>query len=443
MGKIGLIIKREYLTRVRKKSFIIMTFLGPLLMASLAIGPIWLANVNESVKEISILDESGLIEHSLKESDNVKFRYIRKPLEEAKSEIARNERYALVYIPACNDCDLTHLQRNIKMYAPGQVSLNVKLFVQNQIEKQLEREMLLSEQVNQDLVESVERKISVRIPVISVQEAGKASSADTEVSTVLGWFGGILIYFFIFLFGAQAMRGVIEEKTSRIVEVIISSVKPFQLMMGKIVGIALVGLTQFMLWILLTASMYGIFMNTVVKDKFSAENVTRVMSKNPDGTAIEDIEQMQKISTVVERVNQINWGLLIPAFVFYFIFGYLLYGAMFAAIGAAVDSEADTQQFMLPITVPLIFSFVMAQAVLNDPSGSIAKWLSIIPFTSPIIMMVRLPFQVPVWELVLSMVSLVGGFLLVTWIAAKIYRTGILMYGKRVTWKELVRWLRY
>jgi ABC-2 type transport system permease protein len=239
------------------------------------------------------------------------------------------------------------------------------------------------------------------------------------------------------------MRGVIEEKSNRIVELIISSVKPFQLMMGKIIGIALVGLTQFLLWVILTASIYTVFLNTVVKEKFSADKIEMLMKKSPDGTAVEDIDQLIENQMVIERINQINWALIIPCFIFYFLGGYLLYGAMFAAVGGAVDNDADTQQFVLPITIPLIFSFVMAQTVLNDPTGVMARWLSIIPLTSPIVMMVRLPFQVPVWELVLSMVMLVLGFIFTTWIAGKIYRTGILMYGKRVTWREMARWLRY
>jgi ABC-2 type transport system permease protein len=239
------------------------------------------------------------------------------------------------------------------------------------------------------------------------------------------------------------MRGVIEEKTNRIVEVIISSVKPFQLMMGKIVGIALVGLTQFLLWVVLTGGIYAIFMNTVVKEKYSSENIEALMQKSSDGTGVDNMDELLENQQMIQRIQSINWLLIIPAFIFYFLGGYLLYGSLFAAIGSAVDNETDTQQFILPITVPLIFSFMMAQMILNDPTGNLAKWLSIIPLTSPIIMMVRLPFQVAPWELALSMAMLVLGFVFTTWIASKVYRTGILMYGKRVTWKEIAKWLRY
>lgn len=444
MGKISLIIQREYLTRVRKRSFIIMTILGPLLMAGVAIVPIWLASANESVRSIVVLDETGMMDYQLQSSANIQFSYSHVTLEDAKRNLENSNSYALVYIPKAQDDNLIVTQRSIKLYSSNQVSLNVKIYIENQLEKQLERAMLKSNGVDKDLVSSIEKTVKVSIQNVDLSHKdSKDKSNDVEVSTALGAFAGILIYFFIFLFGSQVMRGVIEEKSNRIVELIISSVKPFQLMMGKIIGIALVGLTQFLLWVILTASIYTIFLNTVFKEKFSADKIEMLMKKSPDGTAVEDIDQLIENQLVIERINQINWALIIPCFIFYFLGGYLLYGAMFAAVGGAVDNDADTQQFVLPITIPLIFSFVMAQTVLNDPTGVMARWLSIIPLTSPIVMMVRLPFQVPVWELVLSMVMLVLGFIFTTWIAGKIYRTGILMYGKRVTWREMARWLRY
>lgn len=444
MGKISLIIQREYLTRVRKRSFIIMTILGPLLMAGVAIVPIWLASANESVRSIVVLDETGMMDYQLQSSANIQFSYSHVTLEDAKRNLENSNSYALVYIPKTQDDNLIVTQRSIKLYSSNQVSLNVKIYIENQLEKQLERAMLKANGVDKDLVSSIEKTVKVSIQNVDLSHKdSKDKSNDVEVSTALGAFAGILIYFFIFLFGSQVMRGVIEEKSNRIVELIISSVKPFQLMMGKIIGIALVGLTQFLLWVILTASIYTIFLNTVFKEKFSADKIEMLMKKSPDGTAVEDIDQLIENQLVIERINQINWALIIPCFIFYFLGGYLLYGAMFAAVGGAVDNDADTQQFVLPITIPLIFSFVMAQTVLNDPTGVMARWLSIIPLTSPIVMMVRLPFQVPAWELVLSMVMLVLGFIFTTWIAGKIYRTGILMYGKRVTWREMARWLRY
>ncbi|MCB0820673.1 MAG: ABC transporter permease [Bacteroidetes bacterium] len=444
MSKTGLIIKREYLTRVRKKSFIIMTFIGPLLMASIGILPMWLASANESVRKIQVLDETGIAEGQLSSNSTIVFSYVHSSLEEAKKNLESGETYALVYIPSGQDDNLLVVQRNVKLYSKEQVSLNVKNYIENQIEKQIERSMLKSQGVDKELVASIEKQVNVNIKTIPLDESpAKDASYDPELSTGIAAISGLLIYFFIFLFGAQVMRGVIEEKTNRIVEVIISSVKPFQLMMGKIVGIALVGLTQFLLWVSLTAGIYTIFMNTVVKEKYSSDKIEMLMQSSPDGAAADKIDEMIESQQMIQRFESINWALIIPAFIFYFLGGYLLYGSLFAAIGSAVDNETDTQQFVLPITVPLIFSFVMAQTVLNDPTGTLAKWMSIFPLTSPIVMMVRIPFQVAPWELALSMGMLVLGFIFTTWLASKVYRTGILMYGKRVTWKEIAKWLRY
>jgi ABC-2 type transport system permease protein len=447
MGKIGLIIQREYLTRVRKRSFIIMTILGPLLMAGVAIVPVWLASANETVRNVLVFDETGVIDYRMKDDPNIKFSYIHpSSIKDAKQKLKETQAYALVYMPKALEDNLIATQKSIRIYSQEQVSLNVKLYIESQIEKQIEREMLKANGVDKDLVASIEKTVNVSIKTVSldeIEQGKQEQSSDVEVSTILGAITGGLIYFFIFLFGAQVMRGVIEEKTNRIVEVIISSVKPFQLMMGKIIGIAMVGLTQFLLWVILTGTIYTTFLNTVVKEKYSADKIESIIKKSPQGTSVEDIDQMLEKQQVIERINSINWGLIIPCFIFYFLGGYLLYGAMFAAVGGAVDNDSDTQQFVLPITIPLVFSFIMAQTVLNDPNGVLAQWLSFIPFTSPIIMMVRLPFHVPVWELVVSMIMLVLGFILTTWMAGKIYRTGILMYGKRVTWREMARWLRY
>ena len=444
MGKIKLIIRREYMTRVRKRSFIIMTFLGPILIAAIGIVPLLLANANESVRNVQVFDETGVAEGQLQSNPNIVFSYVSGPIEQAKERLKSGEVYALVHIPASQDDNLLVTQRNVRLYSREQVSLNVKIYIENQIEKQIERALLKSQGVDKELVASVEKAVNVSIAAIPINEKpAKDVSYDVEISTALGAISGMLIYFFIFLFGAQVMRGVIEEKTNRIVEVIISSVKPFQLMMGKIVGIALVGLTQFLLWVILTAALYSTFLNTIVKEKYSSNQIEQMIQKSPDGTSVENIDNIIENQQMIQRISSINWALIIPCFMFYFLGGYLLYGALFAAIGSAVDNDSDTQQFVLPITIPLIFSFVMAQTVLNDPTGDLARWLSIFPLTSPIIMMVRLPFRVEVWELVLSMVMLVLGFVFTTWIASKIYRTGILMYGKRVTWREMFKWLRY
>jgi ABC-2 type transport system permease protein len=270
---------------------------------------------------------------------------------------------------------------------------------------------------------------------------------NTGVNMAIGFGAGILIYVFIFLYGVQVMRGVIEEKTNRIVEVIISSVRPFQLMMGKIVGIAMVGLTQFVLWVLLTLILVGIGQVTFLHDfsvlsNYGTEQIIPSMP-NQFATGGQQNINYSEVAEILSDIKNINFIHILLAFLFYFLGGYLLYSAMFAAVGSAVDNEADTQQFMLPITIPLVIAFIVSQFIMQNPEGSLAFWFSVIPFTSPVVMMVRLPFGVPVWEFVLSMALLVVTFIFITWLAGKIYRTGILMYGKKVTYRELWKWLRY
>jgi len=331
------------------------------------------------------------------------------------------------------------------MYSNKEIPLATKLYVTKTIEKELEKQKLRAY--------GIDKPIRIDIKVLSniISEDGEINESSSEITMVLSILSGVLIYFFIFMYGAQVMRGVIEEKTNRIIEVIISSVKPFQLMMGKIVGIAMVGLTQFLLWIVLT---FGIV--TVVQTMLMPSNtelisqqmqVKSIMDNRIDNDiALNEVNTdsvNDNVADAFKIISNINWGLMLTAFLFYFIAGYLLYASLFAAVGAAVDSEADTQQFMLPITIPLILGIVMLQSIVQNPDGNLAFWFSIIPFTSPIIMMARLPFSVPEWQVYLSMGVLILTFLLTTKFAAKIYRIGILMYGKKVNYKELLKWLRY
>ena len=292
-------------------------------------------------------------------------------------------------------------------------------------------------------------KTQLNIHAVRIKQGGQETTDYPEISMGLGFVSGFLIYIFIFLFGAQVMRGVMEEKTSRIVEIIVSSVKPFHLMMGKILGVGLVGLTQFMIWVVLTFAIVGGF-RAMAPDLFAFvpdENIyiTASQSLNPEELAAQ-AESIQQSNTalggLMAGLASINFPVMILSFLFYFFGGFLLYAALFAAIGAAVDNEADTQQFMLPVTIPIIFSLIMAQAVMQNPNGPIAFWLSIIPFTSPIIMMVRIPFGVPYTEVLISIITLVSGFIFATWLAAKIYRTGILMYGKKVGYADLWKWIK-
>ena len=459
MNKIILIIRREYLTRVRKRSFIVMTLLGPLLMASIAIVPIYIATMSNEIKTISVIDETGLFFERFKDSDQIRFHYMVNDLNTAKENYTKTGDYALLYIPKT----ALSLPTDAILYSSGQINIDVMSNIQNIMSKQLE-DMKLQAKLKEmqegkdekdikidpdEFLRSI--KSSIHISTIKIGKGGAEEKSYPKVNAILGIFGSILIYFFIFMFGSQVMRGVIEEKTSRIVEVIVSSVKPFQLMMGKIVGVALVGLTQFLLWIILTmAIVTTVTLATGIKAPVPRPTEEVITAPTP---SIENAQQLinntkpslnnEKVNEVWDAINSIDFPVMITSFIFYFLFGYLLYAGLFAAIGSAVDSEADTQQFMLPITIPLVFALVMAQYVMKEPTGPMAFWLSMIPFTSPVIMMVRIPFGVPYMEVLLSMFLLVITFLGMTWLAGKIYRTGILMYGKKVNYKELWKWVRH
>ena len=421
MNKIWLIIKREYLIRVRKKSFIIMTILGPILMAAIIILPTYLAMQGHDERSIALYEENTAFYSSLKDSDDLHF--VKIPLEEVsflKEDIGNSPYYALLDIKD---------DENFALYSNQQVSLSIKEGIEGKIASILQHQKLKEAGIDLQILK--ESNTRIKMETIIIGEEGE-TTGNAEVSFGIAFMCGILIYMFIFMYGTMVMRGVIEEKTSRIVEVIISSVKPFQLMMGKIMGVALVGLTQFLLWILLTLIISS-FAEILFFDASTIAAETGEMSK----------EQSVIFSEMLKAVAGINIPQLLIAFLFYFLGGYLLYSALFAAVGAAVDAEADTQQFILPITIPLILSFILMQPIMDNPDGVLAYWASLIPFTSPIIMMVRLPFGVSNTELMLSMALLLVGFLATTAIAAKIYRTGILMYGKKASYKELWKWITF
>jgi len=444
------------MTRVRKRSFLVMTILGPLLMAAIVIVPVYIATMSNEVKTVSVIDETGLFSGKFKDSESVKFHYLISDIGTAKASFGKTGDYALLYIPKTE----LNLPTSAILYSKSQVNMNVSGYIKTVMSKRVE-ELKLEAKIkdlnlpgdpklaSDDILRSI--KASVNISTIKIGNEGKEEKSYPEVSMILGLFSGILIYFFIFLFGSQVMRGVIEEKTNRIIEVIISSVKPFQLMMGKITGIGLVGLTQFLLWVILTGAIVTIATSSFtskIKAGSATEQLMQSQTKGMTSLQLPNTADSTKATggqsnEVIDAINSIDFPVMIGMFLFFFLFGYLLYAALFAAVGSAVDSEADTQQFMLPLTVPLILAIVMAQYVLQEPQGPIAFWFSIIPFTSPIIMMVRIPFGVPYYQIALSMALLVGGFLAATWLAGKIYRTGILMYGKKVSYRELWKWLKY
>jgi len=403
--------------------------------------PIWLALKDVDIQLIQVIDETYAFEGEFEGSSTLKFDFDYISLNEAKNDFYNTNYTSILYIPQ-NTYGSTSGVRLFHKKQPSQRTLN---YINNVLSDVIERDRIkVKYKISKEELSALKPKINVM--TISLDEGGYEEKTYAKLSMLLGFGSAILIYFFIFLYGVQVMRGVIEEKTSRIIEVIISSVKPFQLMLGKILGIAMVGLTQFMLWIILT------FAIVTTAQQFIPENVKKQMSQAEEMEEFMPEAQLaqkpdRNAKNIVQELNYnldlINFPLILFSFLFYFMGGYLLYGALFAAIGSAVDSEADTQQFMWPVTVPLVLSFVLAQFVIANPDGMLAFWLSVIPFTSPIIMMVRIPFGVSINELLISMSVLVASFIFITWLAGKIYRTGILMYGKKSSYRELWKWLFY
>ncbi|GAB4334250.1 MAG: ABC transporter permease [Flammeovirgaceae bacterium] len=437
MGKIWLIVQREYITRVRNKTFIVMSILGPLLIAAFYAIIFWTASSSGEEKFILVIDESHLFENKFVDSKKLHFSYEKSSLDEAKKEMIESKRFdAVLFIPQIS----LENPQGITIFSEKGLAAITKELIERTIENELESVKLEKlAGINKETLKTIDTDITIN--TIGLSEEGE-KDISTGASTVVGLMSGLAIYMFVFLYGVQVMRGVMEEKTNRIVEVMISSVKPFQLMMGKIIGIAGVGLTQIMIWIILGIVVVSAFTFIFVADTEMIQQAQEISQQMPNINAKNTIP-INEGSNVMFALSTINFPLLISCFVFYFLFGYLLYAALFGAIGAAVDSETDTQQLMLPVTIPLILSISLSSAIISEPNGQLAFWLSIIPLTSPVAMMVRVPFIGFGWELILSISTLILGFLGATWMAAKIYRVGILMYGKKVTYKELAKWLFY
>jgi ABC-2 type transport system permease protein len=424
-----------------------MSILGPFLFAAMIVLPIWFATLEDKeIKVIAVADSSYTVKGMLKESEYIKFMYLNyAKVDNIRNLLNDNGYWGVLFISP-------NILNNdpVILYSFSQPSIGTSSFIQNAIYKEVVKLRLIKKNISKidDVISAVNSNINLR--TIKINEKGEAKEVQLGLKIALGYIGGFLIYIFIFLFGSMVMRGVIEEKTSRIVEVIVSSVKPFELMMGKIIGIAGVGLLQFLLWVIFT---FGIvyFAQKIAFPQFSQTHTERalaqdVISKNT--TEVKDIappvdENLAKMEEVYKSIGEINFGVVFGSFIFFFLGGYLLYASLFASIGSAVDTDSDVQQFMLPITIPLILSIYVMINTINNPESALSFWFSIIPFTSPIVMMVRIPFGVPYWEVTLSVVLLIGTFILTTWLASKIYRTGILMYGKKSSYKELWKWIKY
>lgn len=448
MSKIGIIIQREYKTRVMKKSFLLLTFLTPVLLTALMMVPIWLSSFKDDVrKQIIVVDKTQKYHDVLKSNENYSFVFSEKSLEEIKnskdtalksedkSDEHSDKKTELVAILYINE-NLADNPKGATLYSDKQIDMELPQYLTSVLNQYVRDEKLASYDIP-DLKEKIEEsKTNIKISTIKWSEDGKEKQTSPEIAMILGLISAFLIYMFIMTYGSQVMNGVVQEKTNRIVEVIISSVKPFELMMGKIIGIALVGLTQFLLWVILTVTIVSSVSLTMGVDLQPTDMQTSQMMLQNGG---QDMEMMIK---TMAMINSINWVKTISLFLFYFLGGYLLYSSFFAAIGSAVDSETDTQQFSMPITLPIFFGIFVATYSVQNPNGPLAFWCSIIPLTSPIVMMVRIPFDVPLWQLALSMSVLTLSFIGSTWLAGKIYRTGILMYGKKVSWKEMWKWIK-
>jgi len=437
MNKILLIIQREYLSRVKKKSFLVLTFGVPLLFIGMSALVGFLVAKGDEMgdkKKVEVVDESGLFGNKLKSTNGAVFFYTNESYPSVKNKFLKSGNDYLLHIPSS--------LKDATLLSEKKPSTAIQSSIEDQLTNIAQAHRLQLAGIDTAVLAKAQSHIDVSARQIT--EKGE-TDAGTYVAYAIGLLCGFLIYMSLFIYGAQVMRGVIEEKTSRIIEVIISSVKPFQLMLGKIIGVGMVGLTQFLLWILLTGVLSGVGGSLLLRNSPAAKmtqvaqtggtaNIHTVAATPPD----------DNMGKALQAVQNIPFAYTAGCFLFYFLFGYFLYSAIFAAVGSAVDSETETQQFMLPITLPLIFTFIISMNfIVANPDSTLSVWLSLIPFTAPIAMMVRIPFGVPGWQLALSMFLMVGGFLFTTWVAARIYRVGILMYGKKASYKELAKWFMY
>lgn len=443
MKQIWLVTKREFLSRVKKKSFVVMTLLGPLLIALFYGGIFWVSisqKKQEKDRFIQVIDESGVIGNELNNRKHILFTYADENLDSARKNLETSSYYGILHFPPSFTLDRPV---GIQFFTREQSSIAMQERIERSIEKELKAQRMRRAGLSQDKIDSL--KVSIDLNVL-VNEAGNdtADKTETAVLTGIGFALTLLMYTFVFMYGVQVMKGVMEEKTNRIVEVIISTVRPFQLMLGKIFGIAMVGLTQFLIWIILGGGLVFV-VSMFLAGTTDPSDLQSIQQSQPNSEQVAEMVAEAEDSGL-DPISIINVALgYLPYFLFYFIFGYLMYSALFAAIGSAVDSETDTQQFMLPITLPIIFSLVVSvSTITNDPHSNLAYWMSIFPLTSPVTMMARLPFiKGHELDLVFSMVMLLAGFLGATWLAGRIYRTGILMYGKKVSYKEILKWIRY
>ncbi|WP_296697956.1 ABC transporter permease [Algoriphagus sp.] len=432
MDKIWLVIQREYLARVKKKSFLLATLITPLIFPAIMGVFVWISledKSSQALRIIEVVDENKMF--FLESSEQYAFSFSDTNLEEGKKMVLDGNRYGFLYIPEFNLEDPS----GIVFYGEDNPSINLISYLENNLGKKIEEQRLFESGIDPKIINEVRTRVGIKS--ITLDDQGEETVNDATVNYALGFLTGILIYIFIFVYGNQIMQGVIEEKSSRIVEILVSSLKPFQLMLGKIVGIGAVGLTQFLIWVLLIGTLSTIVIGYL---GMQMPQQTAMEMANPEFT---NSMPQSDVSEILQVISGIDFLGLVLSFLFYFLGGYLLYGALFAAIGSAVEAPSEAQQFMFPVTIPLIVAYMgLFVFVLNDPDSNTSFWLSVIPLTSPIAMMGRISYGVPWTDLALSMSLLIGGFLFTTWMAGKIYRIGILMHGTKPSYKVLWKWIR-
>lgn len=449
MRNIGIIISREYLTRVRKKSFLLTTFLVPVLFAAMCILPsVIMFMAKDKGKQVAVVDQSSIVMPYLQDTEAVDYTdFSTEPVDSMK---ARFNELGLDVLVVISPLDTVQKTVALSSYSEKPLSVDIKEGVQSKVNEAIEDYRLAQYEIGdlKQIMADVESDVSMATYTLGEDGAEKITSS--EVYMVISMILSMIIYMFIAMFSGMVMQSVIEEKASRVVEVLVSSVKATELMFGKIIGVACVALTQFMLWIVLTVVLVTGFSAFVGFDSLMGDPDQAVqmmeMSGSMGGVDVEDMAAMaqdeSQMGAVLSTLKDLNYGQLIFGFIIYFVLGYLLYASFFAAIGSAVENEADTNQLQMPVTVPLLLAFFIALYAFNAPDSPIVFWGSMIPFTSPIVMLARIPFGVPAWELILSVVLLLATFVACAWVSAKIYKIGILMFGKKTTFKDLWKWLR-
>lgn len=437
MGKTAIIIRREFNERVRKKSFIITTILTPILLVGIMVVPALMMNLgSDKPKDVIVVDESGLVSPKLTDEGTLRFRPSDRTLEEIRSE--KPEVFGILVVGA----DVLANPRNVVLYTYESSTVTLEEAIKGQIEQILQNEKLKAYNIEDLDRIMAEVNTPVTLQTRQISDSGEDRDSSSVLSMIGAYLFGFLIYFFVFIYGNMVMQGVIEEKSSKVLEVMVSSVRPYQLMMGKILGIAAVAVTQFVIWVLFIGVVGTVLLNLFAGDMVEAATA---MQSGAAGALPVDASMLDPDSAAIINIITDPWYLLkmMGAFIVYFIGGYLLYAAMFAAVGSAVDNEKDTQNLQMPITLPLVLAFFVMISTMQDPHSSLAFWFSMIPLTSPIVMMARIPYGVPGWEIAVSVAVLYLSFAGIVWLAAKIYRVGIFMYGKKPTFAELYKWTRY